>query len=439
MNSLSAIFQSTKYRYLVLISIYLFSLTAIPFENVSNIFRTILVLCSLPIFIIEKKLIFKDPMLKLLGLALLIQIISWVNALVYLPDIANSEPKLDRLAKLFSFIFIAYWLKGSLRNAYLLWGTLAIGFIIGCFVHADFFIETTKAMAGNRVDFSIKNAQFTSMFSGISLLITAFTLSQLLLKKQPFERISAPTKKLMAAILILALVFFTFITIVTQSRQVWLALAFTISITPIFYTLVFPNSNRKRIAMSYLFIAVIFVGLSQSKIVQQRVLVETSTLQHIVSGDLDNIPMTSIGIRVNSWIAASDWIKERPLLGSDSEAIAQVIQQSDKFTGSLKGFGHLHNYHIETLVAYGLLGLLLIYTLYYWLVRSLFIEKKRQPELNNITIFSLMFVTFWACINFFETFNGRSFGVYTHNIMFAGFYTFYLTSSLKVPVEKGNN
>ena len=439
MNALETLFQSSKYRYFVLTSIYLFSLTSIPFENASNLFRAIFILCSLPILIIERKKIFKDPMLKLLGLALLIQVASWLNSLVYLPDIANSGPKIDRLAKLFSFVFIAYWLKGSLRNVYLLWGTLAAGFILGCFVHVDFFTEVARAMNGERVDFAIKNAQFTSMFSGISLLISVFILSQLLLKKKPFEGTSTQIRILMSTTLILAFIFFAFITIVSQSRQVWLALAFTIAITPIFYTLVFPNSNRKRIAMSYLLLVITFIALSQSKIIQQRVLFDTSTLQRIISGDLDNIPMTSIGIRVNSWIAATDWIKRHPLIGSDSEAIAQVIQQSDKFTGHLKNFGHLHNYHIETLVAYGFLGLLLIYTLYYWLVRSLFITKKQQSELNNITLFSLMFVTFWACINFFETFNGRSFGVYTHNIMFAGFYTFYLTSSLKKSVEKEDN
>ena len=436
MKGMKGIFEHKNYSLVMLMSILLYSLFLISSEDIAKKLQLIFIVGSLPIFFYHKNKIFKDPMLKLLGLALLIQIASWLNSLIYLPDIANSGPKIDRLAKLFSFVFIAYWLKGSLRNVYLLWGTLAVGFILGCFVHVDFFTEVARAMNGTRVDFAIKNAQFTSMFSGISLLISIFILSQLLLKKKPFEGISTPLKIVLSTAIILAFIFFTFITIVTQSRQVWLALAFTLVVSPIFYALVFPKSNRKRIVMSYLLIAITFVGLSQSEIIQQRAMRETGTLQTILSGDLDNIPMTSIGIRVNSWIAASDWIKERPLIGSDAEAISEVIQQSDKFTGNLKNFGHLHNYHIETLVAYGFLGLLLIYTLYYWLVRSLFITKKQQPELSDITLFSLMFVTFWACINFFETFNGRSFGVYTHNIMFAGFYTFYLTSSLKSPLKK---
>ena len=432
MNSFTTIIKSNKYNYLVLVFIYLFSITAIPFENSSNIFRALFIICSLPIFFTERKQIFKDPMLKILGLALIIQIASWLNACIYLPDIANSGPKIDRLAKLFSFVFIAYWLKGNLRRVYLLWATLALGFIIGCFVHVDFTNEVIRALNGTRVDFAIKNAQFTAMFAGVSLLISGFLIYQLFSNKKPFENITTINKAIFSVLMITALIFFAFISIVTQSRQVWLALVLTAILSPIFYTFVYPNSNKKRIFMSYLIIGIAFFALSQSDIIQKRVLRETGTLQKIVSGDLNNIPMTSIGIRVNSWVAAADWIKERPLIGSDVEAIGEVIQQSPKFSPQLKKrFQHLHNYHIEILVAYGLLGLLIIYALYYWLVRSLFIMKKQHTELSAITLFSLIFVAFWAIVNSFETFNGRSFGVYTHNIMFAGFYTFYLTTSLK--------
>lgn len=431
MNILTTITKNNKYNYLVLVFIYLFSITAIPFENISNIFRTLFILCSLPILITERKLIFKDPMLKLLGLALLIQIASWLNSCVYLPDIANSGPKIDRLAKLFSFIFIAYWLKANIGRVYVLWGTLAIGFIIGCFVHVDFAREVTLAFNGDRVDFGIKNAQFTAMFSGISLLISGFIFSQLLSKKTPFNKISILSQIFLSVFIIATLLFFIFIAIVTQSRQVWLGLALTVTLTPILYAFVFPKSNRKRIFISYLVIGISFIAISQSETIQKRIFLESSTLQPILSGDLDHIPMTSIGIRVNSWIAAADWIKERPIIGSDVEAIGEVIQQSPKFSPQLKkAFQHLHNYHIETLVAYGFVGLLIIYALYYWLIRSLFIMKKQQPELTAITLFSLIFVVFWAIINSFETFNARSFGVYTHNIMLAGFYTFYLTASL---------
>ncbi|MCP4323531.1 MAG: O-antigen ligase family protein [Psychromonas sp.] len=425
------IFEHKNYSLIMLLSILLYSLFEISSVEIAKKMQLIFIIGSLPILFYHKDRIFKDPMFQLLGLALLLQIASWLNATIYLPDIASEVPKLDRLAKLFSFIFIAYWLQGNLRNVYLLWGTLAVGFIIGCFVNVDFFNEISKALNGTRIDFEIKNAQFTSMFSGISLLISGFILPQVLSNKKPFQAITTSHKVLLSILIIIASLFFAFISIVTQSRQVWLALALAFFMLPIFYALIFPKSNRKLIFISYLLIGVIFTGLSQLEMIQKRVLLDTGTLQTIISGDLDNIPMTSIGIRVNSWILATDWIKERPILGSGAEAISEVIQQSDKFTGELKKIGHLHNYHIETIVAYGSLGLLLIYTLYYWLVRSLFITRIQQPELSALAVFSLMFVTFWACINLFETINARSFGVYTHNIMFAGFYTFYLTSSLK--------
>ncbi|WP_415230482.1 O-antigen ligase family protein [Psychromonas sp.] len=424
------IFEHKNYAMVMLLSILLYSLFLIPNEDIAKIFQLIFIIGSIPIFFYHRSIIFKDPMFKLLVLAIFIAIISWLNAYINLSDIANSFPTVDRLGKLFGFVLMAYWLKGSLRNVYLLWGALAIGFIIGCFVHVNFFNEVTQAINGVRVDFAIKNAQFTSMFSSISLLICGLIFTQLLSNRKPFQTLTHSNKVLLSIFIILGFLFFAFVIIVTQSRQAWLALSIALILSPIFYTAVYQNSNRKFIFISYLLIGVTFAGLSQLEIIHERVLRNTTTLQKIVSGDLDNIAMTSMGIRVNSWIAAADWIKERPIIGSSPAAIPEVIQQSDKFTGDLKRFGHLHNYHIETLVAYGVFGLLLIYTLYYWLVRSLFISQKQQPELKVITLFSLIFVTFWACINCFETFNGRTFGVYTHNIMFAGFYTFYLTSSL---------
>jgi O-antigen ligase len=436
MKQMKKIFEHRNYAFVMLLSILLYSLTLISSQALAKSFQLIFILGSLPIFFYNRNIIFKDPMVKLLGLILVIQIASWLNSYIFLPDIANSGPKIDRLSKLFLFIFIAYWLKGSMRNVFLLWTTLTISFIIGCFVHADFFNEISQAMSGVRVDFAIKNAQFTSMFSGVSLLISLFFLTQVLFNKKPFDTLTNNNKILLSISIVIAFLFFFFITIVTQSRQVWLALSATLILLPIFYAFIYPSSKKKLIIISYLIISLIFIALSLSSTVKNRILKESETLQTIVSGDLDNIPMTSIGIRVNSWIAALEWIKDRPIIGSGPEAISEVIQQSDKFTGELKNFGHLHNYHIETLVAYGVVGLILIYTLYYWLARSLFIEKRKQPELTDITFFSLVFITFWALINLFETFNGRSFGVYVHNIMFAGFYTFYLTSSINQRANK---
>jgi len=425
------LFENKNYALAMLLSILLYTLLFISNKSAAKVFEAIFILGSLPIFFYHKETIFKDPMVKLLGLVLLMQLINWLHTFIFQPELASSAPKIDRLGKLFSFIFIAYWLKGNLRNVFALWATLSISFICACFLHHGFFNEVITGLAGARVDFEIKNAQFTSMFSGISLLISSFFLIQITYNKKPFNSLTNTSKILLILFVSIAFCFFALITIITQSRQVWLALSLTLLLSPVFYILIYKKPSKKIITISILLIPITFITLSQLNEIKNRVSKESTTLQHLISGDFDNIPMTSIGVRVNSWIAAVDWIKAHPLIGSGPEAIPQVIQQSGKFTEPLKKrFGHLHNYHIETLVAYGVIGLSLVYALYYWLSRSLFIRKTKEPELVNIYFFSLIFITFWGTINLFETFNGRSFGIYVHNIMFAGFYTFYLTTTI---------
>ena len=425
------IIEHKNYASFMFFLVLLYALLLIPNEDIAKKIQVIYILGCFPAFFYYRHSIFKDPIFKLLGIAIVVSVLSWINSMIYLPDIANSTPKIDRLGKLFGFIFIAYWLKGSLCKVYLLWGAFVFGFVIGCFLYPDFFNQVNRAIAGARVDFGVKNAQFTAMFSAVSILIVVFIGSEVLSNRSPMITMSKKNKIFFSIIAFSLLIFLSFIVIITQARQVWLAIFIIVMLFPLFYAWVYKRSTKKLMFISYVLIGVFFIGLSQTNIIQKRVLSETSVLQKIFSGDLKHIPMTSIGIRFNSWMVAVDWIGERPLLGSGPAAIPEVIKQSNLFTGGLKRFGHLHNYHLEVLVAYGIFGLVFIYVLYYWLVRSLFITQRLHPEIAGFTLFSLMFVVFWACINSFESFNGRTFGVYTHNIMFAGFYTFYLTSQMR--------
>ncbi|WP_086774368.1 O-antigen ligase family protein [Vibrio coralliirubri] len=424
------IFSSKNFEKTCLFFVYLYSLTVVPFEHIGEVSRNILIILSLPIIFIHHKRLLKDPMVILLGLAIAAQTLSWVNSIIYLPDFANQAPKIDRLAKLFTFIFIAYWLKGKEKRTYILWSLFTVGFIIGCIVHSDFTNEITKALSGRRVDFSIKNAQFTSMFASTCLLILVFLLSRTKKLKTNITRV------LSISTILLAIAFSIFVIIASQSRQAWLTLMICMLTLPLLHIIVYKSTNKKAVISIYLVLVMGIIALSQIDFIKKRALKEQNTWYSIFSGNVDHIPMSSIGIRMNSWLEASQWIKERPILGNGPEAIGLVIQQSEKFQGRLKGFGHLHNYHIEVLVSYGLLGLLIIYAMYYWLAKSLLIRQQFDSNIRSFSLFSLVFITFWGCINFFETFNGRTYGVFTHNIIFAGLYTFHLTASITKPKNR---
>lgn len=427
----STYFHHAKYSYFMLFLSFSYCITFLSSDSASRLFQILLIMGSLPIFIFYRREIFRDPMVKILGLVIAIQIISWAYSLYSLPEIANSGPKIDRLAKLFSFFFIAYWLKGKISNVYLLWSCIPIGFFLGCISQSDFINTTLLGLNGERIDYGIKNEQYASMLASISLFISIFLISQtsnfrvskLIKNREPF--------KYSTIVLSFISLFSVFVIITTQARQSWLAIVIMMLSLPVYYSYV--NSVRSKRKILYFYSALIVLGLIivQIPIIQERLLRENATLIAIVNGNFHSIPMTSIGIRVNSWIEAIDWIIRSPIIGHDNAAIGQVIQQSDNFPQKVKDlFSHLHSYHIEVLVAYGFLGLSAIYIMYAWLILSIYSMTKSNHNLKPIFFFCLVFTTYWFIVNSFETFNSRSMGVYVHNIMFAGFYTFYLTHSL---------
>lgn len=426
-GSLQRFYRTNAVQQAVFILLTIITLVSVGFESLGKGLFTFFMIFSVPLLLTERQTLFRDPMVKLLGLILIAQTLTWVNALYAHPEFAKDIPTLDRLSKLFSFVFIAYWLKGSTRTVLSLLATFVVGVFVALAFAPDFHQDLINALSGLRADFDIKNAQFTSMFAGVGMMICGFGYYW-----GATSNLKKTHKVLLVIVNTLALAGLTWLLVVSQSRQAWLALLLAIVILPIFLSFHSQRCRGKSLVGIYLTIALLVGLFSTSSIIEKRVDKENSVLSTIISGDWQHIPMSSIGIRFNSWIEASHWIGEHPILGNSAAAIKQVIQQSDKFTPELKAeFGHLHNFHIETLVSYGLVGLVLIYTMYYWLVRSMFIAQRERPELMSFTIFSMMFLVFWLVVNFFETFSSRTFGVYTHNIIFGCLYTFYLASSLK--------
>lgn len=420
----------------MLILLFLSVLLSIGFEGFGKDIFILFIILSSPILWIERRTLYRDPVLWLLIAAIFSQVFSWLNSVYYFPSIALAAPNIDRLSKLFTFLFIAYWINGDKVITVKLLMTFSIGIILAVVLAPNFYNDVYAAMSGQRVDFSIKNAQFTSMFAGVAVLIHLFSYHWIrsnLLGKHRKGKIAWLFLNTMLLLTQSLLLF------VSQSRQAWLGIAVVIVLAPIFLACNYKNLRSKHVIILYLLIAFAGLSLSQSNIVDHRFNKESSIRNKIIAGNWDNIPMSSFGLRFNSWLEASKWIKEHPIVGSSSEAIQEVIEKSPKFTPELKQeFGHLHNFHIETLVAYGVFGLLIIYGLYYWIIRSIILAQHKDDQLRSFTVFALMFLVYWLIVNFFETFSSRTYGVYTHNIIFGCLYTFYFASRLKTPTVDHN-
>lgn len=418
-------YYSDKVRGFMLFLLFSYVITFVSMPEYSKKIYYIFTLLSLPVFFVDFRLFRKDPFFILLFLSIIVQFLSWFNSGFYF-DFVNDSPKLDRLAKLFSFLFIAYWLRGSKKLSILVLLTFVLGFILSIVFSPDFSQHIDKVLLGKRVDFNIKNAQYTSMFSGISIiiLIGSFTLDF----KKKFNVKSA------AFILAISVCFI--LLFVSQSRQVWFAIFGVFLISPIIIFIFFATISIRNLIVSYLClftfsILIINVDFVKNRI-ENTIEGEIAFLQNVLEGKDDINVINSNSVRIVSWMESIKWIKDHPISGSSPNAISEVIRSSDKFTEKQKSkYKHLHSFHIELLVAYGILGALVIYGMYYWLIRSLVLAHRENPELKMFTVLGICFLIFWIIINFFESFSSRSYGVYVHNIMFGCLYTFYFTQQRK--------
>lgn len=147
--------------------------------------------------------------------------------------------------------------------------------------------------------------------------------------------------------------------------------------------------------------------------------------------------MDSAGLRFNSWIEAFNWIKNYPIFGIGASGPKSIIKLSEKFQENIddpivKGLQHFHNNHIDILVSYGIVGLILTLAPYFMIIRYLYITKKQDPNVERWLFIGLLLVTYWIVVNLFESYNLRSYGVLTQNIFMAGLLSIYFKKNGKI-------
>ena len=168
-----------------------------------------------------KKVRASAPLWLLLA-AIVVQIVAWVGGYFHHPEWIADNPRLDRLARLFLFIGVAWWLGGNTRACLLVWGLGALGVIL---VMLPPFTEWTtweRGLSGWRVNLSIQNAQHDSMLLG-TVLIGLVTMMKRFVSAGPWRFIRV-SFWLLGLLVCLAGV------LVTQTRATWLGLLLAIGL-----------------------------------------------------------------------------------------------------------------------------------------------------------------------------------------------------------------
>lgn len=389
------------------------------FRVYGDVFQTIFVISFVFLCITSPKSLISDNVFKLFIAALVASVLSWINAKVQLPHLARELPDLGPMFNLFYFLPIAYFIKGKSNRVILLWLAMLTGFIVSFISHSpDFISELLRGANGVRISFGVNNAQHPAIWSGVAIIV----LTAMIMKEFTTNSLRRP---LCWSAYIGLLLFFTFVLIATQTRQVLLGLTLSISLGSLGYVYIKKiKASKKRIISAILLLLIALFSIGHFTDVEKRIESEQNTLSLILSGQIDNLPDDSTGIRMSLWNAAFDWVQERPLLGSDFGVDKALIKTSDKTSDFIKArIHHLHNSFVDITVYYGLLGLMIISLTLILVFRRCMASDKGQ-QFNQIQYACCLFFVYWVIVNMFESYLFSTSGLLVHNIMLGSFFTF---------------
>ncbi|WOX04484.1 O-antigen ligase family protein [Microbulbifer pacificus] len=333
-----------------------------------------------------------------------VSLISWVASWILQPQWAESSFKVHRLANWFAMIPVAVLLGGQARNAYLLWGLALLGLLLSPWISGGGLTEWRLGLTWwRRVDFGLHNAQHTAMLFGTGAL-GLLALAPSILRNRRGCWLYRAAWLLALAICITAV-------ILTKTRGVWVGLLLALLVTLCAAVITLQKyylSHRRYITAAVVAAcgASVLVGyLCLGEIVEKRLEGERNTFALLQQGDLDKVPYTSVGIRLHTWAEALNWIAQRPLVGWGGNGRSLIFDYSPNLPDEVKQrFGHLHNSYLDLLVNFGLLGLLLLGALVYWLVsRCLRFYRAGLLSGSNL-VFALSFAVFFGIINLFESY-----------------------------------
>ncbi|RAR60211.1 O-antigen ligase [Onishia taeanensis] len=361
----------------------------------------------------------------LLLAAVLVQLLSWCLGYFHHPEWIPDNPQLDRMGKWFLFIGIAWWLGGRTRPTLWLWCLAMLGLFLTSITNDVGLDHWQRGLSGHRVDFGIHNAQHGAMYFGTSLLgLLAFSRRAL----QPGSW--SILRRLAWGI---ALTICLAGVIVTQTRAIWLALLIAL---PVMAALVLVSArlmtqrlgvNKKHLVVGGVsaLLVVAVLGTAFHGSIERRLGAENQVITELMDGDIDAIdPNSSIGNRIYTWIAATQWIAERPLVGWGANGRSLAVKQTEWLPEKTKErYGHLHNTFLEVLVAYGALGVFVMAALAYWVGRGTWLAWRAGAMPGDMALFGASFFIFWMIVNQFEAYLSFSSGVYVHNLIVGGLVT----------------
>ena len=403
------------YRWLILALVVAFAVTPLlPFDGFSII--------KIPFFLCGTYVLFRySPIARSSFPAWLMLLVigqmtfTWVLMLINYPDIARSGPSLEDYLDKFAFVIVALAVGGNSRNLALFFGLLtALIFMIPWFMGegiSDFFNGLRGGREGLGLN-PIRTALYLSLvvlgllafrerFFGIRSILSLGFLTWFVLVSACISALMMTQTRGVLACLILVILCFGVLSAWEKRKAIL--------------------QNRRLSLLVILFTMLFLVAGAQTKLAAknyEKFIAELSTVNTILNGDLEALPDSSWGLRAQFWIVGTEWIAERPFAGWGYRAGRHVLEQEAQVNKQFRDYRQLHNSYLEMTIRYGVGGLLIMLSLFAWVLYRSNLAYQRgsmSKELRNFTFISI--ILFMLTANFYGLFFDDIYGLHIMSVL----------------------
>jgi O-antigen ligase len=253
-----------------------------------------------------------------------------------------------RWAMLILFVPFGYWLA-RWADAVLTALLLALsGLLLSAVLSLD-WSTLQLVFQGGRYGFGFSEVPW-GMYSAVATLGLIVFGGRLLLRR-------GRTALVLSSTWLLALAFFLQGLLASQSRGAWVAFAAALPISLmilVFGRLASPVRWRRWGTAAAVALAGAAIMVANQKAIIDRLDDERDVVAAIIKGDFEDMPLSSVGLRVRATELALEAVRERPVTGLGPAGTRHVLASASD--AGVRGLSHLHNGYLEILVRFGLLG-----------------------------------------------------------------------------------
>lgn len=371
-----------------LVSIWLLTRVWVPVQISSKIEVLIFILVLVDVYKTQKNFFLRFPILWV-PLSFLIPIATYFSLTFYSENYSASleSVNFEVIPRLTFFIFVAWCLRYVAFPLRLVLGLFATSLLISVAISPDLQQEISAAIQGRRVDFGFRNAQWTSFYFGI--LFVGLLLAKQWVVKGYFS----------GFLWVIGLAFCCAVLVFTETRAVWFAVlcVLAVRIAVGLFDRRYSLTSRLLTSVSIVILLMSVIGLSHERI-SDRLASEFKTVHAISSGN--QLPPSSLGLRLVMWEESIDWIVDKPLYGWGASGKRYILSQTEKIANT--SIRHFHNQYIDFLISYGLLGLVFVVGV----VAYPFIKFRGQPyEEKSFAAYGVLFLALAGVFESYLYFN----------------------------------